>query len=101
MKRRKTEIIVETQEVFTLKRPQFPFPGWCPQCGSDSRLITPDEAALLCDVSTREIYRWIEALKIHFIERGGGGVLICLSSVVALTEDAAESLLTPTNDLIQ
>ena len=46
-------------------------------------MITPDEAAALCEVSTRTIYRWLESGGIHFSETASEGLLICLSSLAA------------------
>lgn len=46
-------------------------------------MITPDEAAALCEVSTRTIYRWLESGTIHFSETASEGLLICLSSLAA------------------
>ena len=50
-------------------------------------MITPDEAAQISQVSTRTIYRWIEAQKVHFAETEKGFSLICLQSL----EDQAAS----------
>ena len=44
-------------------------------------MVTPDEAAQLCHVSTRTIYRLIETSKLHFMETDKGFSLICLQSV--------------------
>lgn len=44
-------------------------------------MITPDEAAALCAVSTRTIYRWLESESIHFSETGSEGLLICLRTL--------------------
>ena len=42
---------------------------------------TPDEAAILAHVSSRTIYRWVEAETIHFAETPDGLLLICLNSL--------------------
>jgi excisionase family DNA binding protein len=44
-------------------------------------MVTPDEAAAVVGVSTRTIYRWIEAEKLHFTETAGGLLTICLNSL--------------------
>ena len=41
----------------------------------------PDEAAELGHVSTRTIYRWIEAETLHFTETSEGLLMICLDSL--------------------
>jgi excisionase family DNA binding protein len=44
-------------------------------------MITPDEAAALCEVSTRTIYQWLESGELHFTETASEGLFICLSSL--------------------
>jgi len=53
------------------------------RCTEPSGMITPDEAAALCEVSTRTVYGWLETGAIHFSETVGEGLLICLSSLAA------------------
>jgi predicted site-specific integrase-resolvase len=48
-------------------------------------MLTPDEGAAIANVSTRAIYRWIEAGKLHFFEIPEGPLLICSTSLLALT----------------
>ena len=55
----------------------------CDRCTEPSGMITPDEAAALCEVSTRTIYQWLESGAIHFSETASEGLLICLSSLAA------------------
>ena len=59
----------------------------CDRCIQPSGMITPDEAAALCQVSTRIIYRWLEGGAIHFTEEANGALLICLSSLAATAEN--------------
>jgi len=46
-------------------------------------MFTPDDAALLTGVSTRLIYRWVEAGRIHFYESEGGELLVCLAPLTS------------------
>jgi len=48
-------------------------------------MVTPEEAAAIARASTRSIYRWIEAGKLHFLESPGYPLLICSASLVAYT----------------
>ena len=50
-------------------------------CSAEVRLVTPEEAARLAGVSVREIYRRVEAGRVHFIETGQGVLLICIESL--------------------
>ena len=49
-------------------------------------MITPDEAAALCGVSTRMIYHRLEDATVHFIETSEGQLFICLKTLVANTK---------------
>ncbi len=83
MLKRRTRIVVETQGVWIIRRPGGPFSAWCGACAAEVRMITPDEAATILCCSTRTIYSWVEAAKIHFSERPDGSLLICLDSLPA------------------
>jgi excisionase family DNA binding protein len=67
----------------------------CDRCAKPSGMITPEEAAVLFNVSTRTIYRWLEAGSIHFSEMSGGMLLICLSSLASATAEGAHTPLKP------
>jgi len=41
---------------------------WCEECGIEVDMLNPEEAAAIAQVSTRTIYRWIEAGEIHHVE---------------------------------
>src|SRR4026208_391217 len=55
--------------------------AWCGTCAEQVQMVTPDEAAQLCQVSTRTIYRRIETGRFHFTETEKGFSLICLQSL--------------------
>ena len=85
MKRKKTEIVVELNEVFVIRRRQTMSLAWCAECGDQVQMLTPEEAAANDGISSRAIYRWIEAGEIHFTETADGRVLVCLNSLTAET----------------
>jgi RNA polymerase sigma factor (sigma-70 family) len=41
-------------------------------------MFTPEDAAAMAGINTRELYRLIEDGLLHFIETPGGGLLVCL-----------------------
>lgn len=55
--------------------------AWCETCGQMVQMLTPDQAAQLCQVSTRTIYRRIENGRLHFTETEKGFSLVCLQSL--------------------
>jgi len=73
----------EKRQVVIINRPFVSPQKRCDRCTEPSGMITPDEAAALCEVSTRTIYRWLESGTIHFSETASEGLLICLSSLAA------------------
>jgi len=48
-------------------------------------MMSPEDAGRLAVVSSRTIYRWVEGAKIHYTETPGGGVWICLKSLLEKT----------------
>jgi excisionase family DNA binding protein len=74
---------VQKRQVVIINRPFVSPQQRCDRCTEPSGMITPDEAAALCEVSTRTVYRWLETGAIHFSETVGEGLLICLSSLEA------------------
>ena len=91
MKRTKRmEITVETC-LLVIRRPTNHAPVWCIRCSSPVQLITPEEAAVRQGVNTRTVYRWVEAGELHFIESANQAPLICLNSVLRLTDKAEQN----------
>ena len=75
------EIILERDELSVLRRPGHRGLTWCAQCQEKVQMVTPDEAVAVADRSAREIYRWVEAGRIHFLETSQGLLSICLRSL--------------------
>jgi len=42
--------------------------------------MRPDQAAVIIDVSSRTIYRWVEENRLHFVDTPAG-LLVCLESI--------------------
>lgn len=55
---------------------------WCPACRRQVEMVTPEQAAKVAGVSTRTIYRWIEANAVHFLE-DSGHICVCVSALSA------------------
>jgi hypothetical protein len=75
--------VVETQQFLVIKRGGLQARDWCRSCARQVGMITPEEAALLLQTSTRTIYAWVEADLVHFSEQPGGSLLICPDSLPA------------------
>ena len=80
MTTRRTEITIETSRRLLVRRSSARRIVWCERCVAEVQMITPQEAAALMNVSSRSIYQWIEAGRVHFQE-GPGGLLVCAESL--------------------
>jgi hypothetical protein len=80
--KRRTEITVETDRFIVIRRRIGSPPARCAVCEGQVKMVTPDEAALLARVTSRTVYRWIEADKLHFAETSEGQLFVCLNSLL-------------------
>lgn len=78
-KRRRAEITIETHQRFVLRGSGSSAQALCPECAA--KMITPEHAATIANVSARAIYRWVESGRIHFLETPVGRLLVCLDSL--------------------
>ena len=79
IRRRKTETVTITHEYLRIRGSQEVMTAWCEQCARETKLLSPEDAAILMGVSAREIYRRLEVGHIHFTELPKGSLLICLN----------------------
>ncbi len=86
MKRKRTEVVVELDEVFVIRRRQTSGSAWCRACGRHVQMLTPEEVTAMTGLNSRLIYRCIEAGRIHFNETAEGFLLICQISLSKLNE---------------
>jgi excisionase family DNA binding protein len=78
--KRRTEITVETN-LLIIRPSSARASQLCAECPSPVLLITPEEAAVLARVSTRDVYRWVEAAQLHFTETADGRLFVCPRSL--------------------
>lgn len=88
-RKRRTEITIETHQVLVLHRRHNFNRTICLQCASGSApLFTPEDAGAFAGVSTRTVYRWVEAGRVHFTETNDGRLFVCLATLRANGEAA-------------
>lgn len=85
-KRIRTECSVEINDVLVVNRWGRSVEGWCSGCGTETTLVTPEDAATLSGIGARSVYRLIELEEIHSQDAAGDLLLVCL---VSLLERAA------------
>jgi hypothetical protein len=72
--RRTTNILVKTKRKFVIRQSSEEILS-CGLCGK--QMITAQTAALLHDISTRDIYRFVEEGKVHFTETDSKLIFVC------------------------
>jgi hypothetical protein len=82
MKRKRTEIIIEIDEIMLFSRGRkASIRVWCPGCSAIVTLVPPEQAAGIAGVTVRTINRWVEAESVHFVETEDGLLLLCVNSL--------------------
>lgn len=79
-RKRRTRTIIETHEVWIMRRTRDSR-QLCAECRDSAGMLTPAEAASLRRVSQMTIYRWVESGTIHFTETPDGELFVCLNSL--------------------
>lgn len=80
MKKKRTEITIETERTLFISSPRK-VTGWCAVCDAEVQMVPVDEAAILQRVDSRTIFRLVEAKQVHSSETANGLLLICLNSL--------------------
>ena len=85
MKRKRTEITIEIDELICVAPPNhLTRLARCPDCGAEVLMLMPQEAARIAQVSVRDINRSVEAGQVHFLETAEGLLLVCMNSLATL-----------------
>lgn len=79
--KRRRKILLEITQLLVIKRSGDAGLAWCVTCARNVHMISTDNAAIIARQSTRTIYRWVEAGRLHFTEQPEGRLLICLDSL--------------------
>ena len=92
MTKRRVEITFERERLIVVGSRSVSVTDWCEGCGARARMVMPDEAARLADLTARTIYRLVEARRLHFLESSEAGLLVCLESLKQTVQDPADAL---------
>lgn len=85
MKKRRVEVMIETQRTWIIREVRPPAREWCPECARTVRMVTADEAARIVCRSTRAIFAGVEARLLHYRETLDRSILICFDSLLTGT----------------
>ena len=81
MRKIQTEFVIETTEIYVIKRRRAFIRAWCDECDREVSLILPAEAALLTFRETDAIYSLMDERKVHFRFFGAKIPFVCLTSL--------------------
>ena len=81
-KTKTTEITVEMDEFFLIRRSDRSTRGLCETCDAVVQMVTPAEAAGIARVNESAIHSRINSSLLHSTETLEGQVLICLNSLL-------------------
>lgn len=88
----KTEITIETDRMFIIRRRRTLIQTWCAACFEVVKMAALEDAANLAGMRSREVYRAVEAGKLHFLETVEGRLLVCLNSLAIVSGNATEDI---------
>lgn len=80
----KTQITIETDRMFIIRRRRVFVQAWCAICSEVVKMAPVEDAAALTRMSARAIYRAVEAGTVHFLETAEGRLLVCLNSIAVI-----------------
>lgn len=81
MRKIRTEVVIETTEVYVIKHQRHFIRTWCEDCGREVSLVSPSEAALLTFQEPAAIYSLIDERRVHFRFFEEQIPFICLTSL--------------------
>jgi len=81
MRKIQTEFVIETTEIYLIKRQRHFVRAWCDECDREVSLVPLAEAALLAFQETDAIYSLIDERRVHFRLFGEKTPFVCLTSL--------------------
>lgn len=81
MRKIRTEVLIETSEIYIVRHRRHLVRAWCDECDREVSLVPPSEAALLTFRETGAIYSLIDERRVHFRFFGEKTPFVCLASL--------------------
>ena len=82
MRKKRTELIIETTRVFVAGGGSSQVRTWCERCGGEAPMVAVDQAAAVAGVPVATVHQRIEAVAVHCAEPPEGLLLVCLNSLL-------------------
>jgi len=83
VRKKRTEITIEIDEVIHLTSRCGAVRTWCAACAREVTMVTPEQAVAITSTSLRTVNRWVERESVHFRETPDGLLLLCADSLPA------------------
>ena len=98
MKTRRTEVTIETDEIWIIRRSASGIAARCAECARQTTMITLDEAAQLAELDPRDVQRLVIEGRIHNNGPAGDLSFICSNSIASILRDSSSTLMKRVND---
>jgi len=82
LKKRLVVISVERERVVEIRRQGPPGEAWCEQCRVFTHLLKPEELAAIARLGSPQVFRLLEAGRLHPVRTAGGSLFICMNSLL-------------------
>jgi len=79
--KKRTEVTIDLEEIVLTSGFARSGTAWCVGCANEVLMVTPAQAAVIAQVSVRDINRRVEGGVVHFLETTEGSLLVCMSSL--------------------
>ncbi|GEM_PF-2157548 len=88
-KEQRVEITLKSERSISIKSSRA-LTALCEACGREVQMFTPGQAAIICGLSSREVYHRVESGAVHFTETVEGLLLVCLESLLGYQPERNE-----------
>lgn len=78
-----TIVVLEIERVQLIRRKCKAHPGFCGKCGSQANFIPLMEAALLFEINSAGLFRFVQTSDSHYTTDRTGDIFLCVSSLLA------------------
>lgn len=88
MPKLRTEILIESNESFLVRRKKYSIRAWCNCCEKVAIFVLPSEAAFLAGMDVDRIVSLVCNEILHVFEAPQKGAYVCLTSLCMLSQTA-------------
>ena len=86
MSKVRTEICIESNESFLVRRKRYSIRAWCDKCSRNSIFVLPMEAAFLAGLGVDKIVSLVCSNDLHVFNAPLKGAYVCLTSLCLMSQ---------------